>query len=106
MHLQHVIFATVEQYVYRGGSGWLGQYNYGVQSFQTVTVFFLVMVMVMVVPNGELGKFCDCVVTYVETTLVEAGFIKISDTWFYHGYMVIWFYVLVITPSPRSVAGI
>ena len=35
--------------------------------------------MVMVVPNGALGKFCDCVVTCVETTLVATGFIKISD---------------------------
>ena len=47
---------------------------------------FLVMVMVMVVPNGVLGKFCDYVVTCVETTLAAAGFIKISDIWFYHDY--------------------
>ena len=73
-----------------GGSGWLGQCN-GVWSFQTVMVFCDGDGG----SNGVLGKFCDCVVTCVETTLVATGFIKISDIWFDHGDMVIWFHQII-----------
>ena len=75
--------------MYGGGSRWGNAMVFG--SFQTVRVFFLVMV----VPNGALGKFCDCAVTCLETTLVATGFIKISDIWFDHGDMVIWFHQII-----------
>ena len=70
----------------------MGQCN-GVWEFSDSEGVFLVMVMV--VPNGALGKFCDCAVTCLETTLVATGFIKISDIWFDHGDMVIWFHQII-----------